>query len=216
MIPAGRCAIEQATVRSRAACRGHHCRSLASRYRPRPDAVPAAAAALRVARVRGALNREQARAIEFLREENRVLREQLGRRIRLDDGQRRRLAAKGAALGRKSLQSLATIVTPDTILRWHRELVAAKFTHAAKRPLVGRPGLMKTIREQIVRMAKKNTRWGYARNDATSIRSRAADEHSVRGQTRSPEFPDSTPVHDDAPQLFGSEASLVSPCGTFW
>ncbi len=111
----------------------------------------------------GLANREQAQAIEFLREENRVLRERLGARVRLDDGQRRRLAAKGVPLGRRMLTALATIVTPDTILRWHRQLVAAKFTHPAKETRVGRPGLMKTIRETIVRIAKENARWGYTR-----------------------------------------------------
>jgi len=111
----------------------------------------------------GLVNREQARAIEFLREENRVLREQLGRRVRLDDGQRRRLAAKGAPLGRRMLAAITTIVTPDSILRWHRQLIAANFTHAATTKRVGRPGLMKAIREHIVRMAKENARWGYAR-----------------------------------------------------
>ena len=73
------------------------------------------------------VNREQQRAIDYLREENRVLKEQLGsRRLRLTDAQRRRLAAKGKRLGRRLLGQLATIVTPDTILRWHRKLIAAK------------------------------------------------------------------------------------------
>ena len=111
----------------------------------------------------GLVNREQARAIDFLREENRVLRERLGARVRLDDSQRRRLAAKGAPLGRRVLAAIATIVTPDTILRWHRQLIASKFTHAAKRKRIGRPGLIKAIRDHIVRMAKDNARWGYVR-----------------------------------------------------
>ena len=56
---------------------------------------------------------------------------------------------------------MATIVTPDTILRWHRQLIAAKWTHSSKR--VGRPGIMKAIRELIVRMATDNSGWGYCR-----------------------------------------------------
>ncbi len=78
-------------------------------------------------------NRHQAQAIDYLIEENRVLKEQLGKkRLRLSDDQRRRLAAKGHALGRQLLNKVATIVTPDTIMRWHRRLIAA-LAHKAKR-----------------------------------------------------------------------------------
>ena len=102
------------------------------------------------------MNRHQQRIIEYLIEENRVLKEQLGgRRLRLNDDQRRRLAAKGKILGRKLLGQIATIVTPDTILRWHHRLIAAEWTYARKR--VGRPGVMKVIRELIVRMATDNS-----------------------------------------------------------
>ncbi len=67
----------------------------------------------------GWVNRHQNQVIDYLMEENRVLREQLGgRRLRLNDDQRRRLAVKGKLLGRKVLQQVAGIVTPDTILRW--------------------------------------------------------------------------------------------------
>jgi hypothetical protein len=73
----------------------------------------------------GWVNRRQQDAIASLRTENRVLREKLGKkRILLNDDQRRRLAIKGKILGRKMLDELAGIVTPETILRWHRELVA--------------------------------------------------------------------------------------------
>jgi len=111
----------------------------------------------------GLVSCDQSRVLAFLHEENRVLRELLGGRVRLHDDQRRRLAAKGQPLGRRVLGQVATIVTPDTILRWHRHLIAAKHTHAAKKKRVGRPGLMKSIRERIVRMAKDNARWGYVR-----------------------------------------------------
>src|SRR5688572_14264525 len=98
----------------------------------------------------GWLEREQRDVIEFLRQENRVLKAQLhGRRLRLNDDERRRLAAVGHRLGRRILAEIATIVTPDTILRWHRELIARKWTYATSRP--GRPGVQAEIRSLVVR-----------------------------------------------------------------
>ncbi|MHC4851868.1 MAG: integrase core domain-containing protein [Planctomycetota bacterium] len=110
----------------------------------------------------GWVNRDQAQIIDYLVEENRVLKEQLkGQRLRLADTQRRRLAAKGKILGRRLLARIATIVTPDTIMRWHKRLIAAKWTYPSKR--VGRPGIMRQIRKLIVRMATDNSSWGYCR-----------------------------------------------------
>jgi putative transposase len=108
------------------------------------------------------LNHEQQRIIEYLQVENQVLREKLGKkRILLNDDQRRRLAVKGKALGRKLLCGLATMVTPDTILRWHRELVAKKWDYSDRRRGVGRPRTKQDIAELVVRMAKENPTWGY-------------------------------------------------------
>jgi len=99
--------------------------------------------------VAGMLNEQQQQVIEYLREENRVLREQLGgRRVRLSDAQRRRLAAKGKLLGRKLLGEICTIVTPDTILRWHRRLIAQKYDGSVKRR-PGRPRVMQEIRQLV-------------------------------------------------------------------
>jgi putative transposase len=98
-----------------------------------------------------------------LREENRVLREQLGdRRLRLSDDQRRRLAAKAKGLGRKLLRDVATIVTKETLLAWHRRLIAQKYGGAANRG-PGRPRTCSEIEELIVRMAEENRDWGYRR-----------------------------------------------------
>ena len=109
------------------------------------------------------LRRQQAEAIAYLMEENRVLREQLdGRRLRLTDAQRRRLAMKGRELGRKGLFEVATIVTPDTVLRWYRELIAKKYD-GSERCGPGRPRTAKRIVELIVTMAQENPRWGYTR-----------------------------------------------------
>jgi putative transposase len=110
----------------------------------------------------GWLEREQPDVIAFLREENRALKAQLtGRRLRLNDVQRRRLAVLGQRLGRGVLREVATLVTPDTILRWHRELIARKWTYARRRP--GRPQVLAEIRRLVVRMATENPSWGYTR-----------------------------------------------------
>ena len=78
--------------------------------------------------VSGWMNQRQVQMIEYLREENRELREQLGdRRLRFTDDQRRRLAARAKGLGRKLLAEVATIVTPETLLAWHRKLIAQKY-----------------------------------------------------------------------------------------
>jgi putative transposase len=87
----------------------------------------------------GWLNEEHRAIIGYLEEENRVLRELHGRkRLRFNDDQRRRLAAKGRALGRRALREFCSIVTPDTILRWHRELIARKYDGSSARGS-GRP-----------------------------------------------------------------------------
>jgi hypothetical protein len=110
----------------------------------------------------GWATREQQRTIEYLVEENRVLKEQLkGRRLRLNDDQRRRLAAKGKRLGRRLLNRVSTIVTPDTIMRWHRKLIAAKWTFPQKRK--GRRSVMQEIKRLVIRMACENAGWGYSR-----------------------------------------------------
>ena len=112
----------------------------------------------------GWINHRQQEVIEYLRAENRVLREKLGKkRILLNDDQRRRLAVKGKILGREMLKQVATIVTPDTILRWHRELVAAKWDYNRCRKKIGRPPVSADVVELVFRMARENPSWGYDR-----------------------------------------------------
>ena len=109
------------------------------------------------------MNQRQLQAIDYLREENRVLREQLGdRRLRLTDDQRRRLAAKAKGLGRKLLAEVATIVTPETLLAWHRRLIAEKYDGSGKRA-PGRPRTACELEALVVRMAEENHDWGYRR-----------------------------------------------------
>ena len=113
--------------------------------------------------VAGWMNQRHLQTIDYLREENRVLREQLGgRRVRLNDDQRRRLATKAKLLGRKVLTEVATIVAPDTLLAWHRKLVAQKYDGSATRG-PGRPRTQGEIEGLVVRMAEENRDWGYGR-----------------------------------------------------
>ena len=108
------------------------------------------------------LERREREAIAYLIEENRLLRRQLGgRRLRFTDDERRRLAVRAHRLGRQALRDIATIVTPDTLLRWHRQLVARKWTYAT--PRVSRRGVLAEIRRLVVRMAGENPTWGYTR-----------------------------------------------------
>jgi putative transposase len=111
----------------------------------------------------GWVSRQQQDVIEYLKAENRALVEQLGgRRLRFTDAQRRRLARKAKPLGRRQLRELSPIVTPDTLLRWYRELVARKYDGSAARG-PGRPRIPGEIQKWILEMASDNPRWGYTR-----------------------------------------------------
>ena len=113
--------------------------------------------------VSGWVHRQQLLVIEFLQAENRILKERLrGKRIRFIDAERALLARRAKAVGRKALLELHTIVSPDTLMRWHRRLVAEKWNFS-KRRVPGRPGVMREISQLIVRMAQENSSWGYTR-----------------------------------------------------
>ena len=87
-----------------------------------------------IAMVAGWIQRHQQQVITYLQEENRVLKAQLGgRRLRLTDTERRRLAALAYPLGRQRLKEIATLATPDTLLRWYSRLIARKFDGSKKR-----------------------------------------------------------------------------------
>ncbi len=111
----------------------------------------------------GWVNRGQQDIIEYLQEENRVLREQLGaERLLFTDVQRRRLAAKAKKIGRNGLFEIGTLVTPDTLLRWYRRLIAKKYDGSQARR-AGRPKTAAEIERLILWMARDNPRWGYTR-----------------------------------------------------
>ena len=111
----------------------------------------------------GWVNRRQQDVIDYLRAENRTLREQIGgRQLRFTDAQRRRLAAAAKKVGRGNLFAIEPVVTPDTLLRWYRRLIAQKYDGSGQhRP--GRPRAAVDVRDLIVRMAQENVSWGYTR-----------------------------------------------------
>ena len=100
---------------------------------------------------------------EYLVTENRLLRNQITGRVRLTDSERKTLAEIGQKLGKKALQEVATIVKPDTILAWHRQLVTHKFDGSTQRKAPGRPKVDPALEALIVRMAQENRSWGYDR-----------------------------------------------------
>jgi len=110
------------------------------------------------------LRRHQAEALEYLQAENRVLRARLGpKRLRFTDPERRLLASRGKLLGRKRLAEVASLATPETILRWYREKVAAKYDGSAARRRPGRRRSRGEGFEQLLTMARENPSWGYTR-----------------------------------------------------
>jgi putative transposase len=111
----------------------------------------------------GWMNQHHLQAIDYLREENHVLREQLGdRRLRLTDDQRRRLATKAKGLGSRVLAEVAALVPPETLLAWHRRLIAQKYDGSAHCG-PGRPRKAREIEALIVRLAEENRDSGYRR-----------------------------------------------------
>ena len=91
-----------------------------------------------------------------------MLKEQLGKRPRFTDEQRRRLAAKAKRVGREQLRAIASIVSPRTLVQWHQRLIARKYDGSQGRA-PGRPRTPEEMRELILRMARENRSWGYTR-----------------------------------------------------
>ncbi len=83
--------------------------------------------------------------------------------MRLSDADRKTLAEMGKQLGKKALEDIATIVKPETLLAWHRKLVAKKSDGSGKHPWPGRPRIDKDLEALIVRFATENRSWGYDR-----------------------------------------------------
>jgi hypothetical protein len=104
------------------------------------------------------MNRNQQEVIDYLHEEIRVLKELLGEKPRFNDGQRQRLAIKGKRLS-KALNRFASLGTPNTLLAWHRRLIAKKYDGNFVRK-AGRPPTAGDIKELILKLARENRSWG--------------------------------------------------------
>ena len=109
-----------------------------------------------LAYITGMVNQEMLLQNEYLAAENRILRAQLPKRLRLSDPDRSTLAEIGKRLGRKALTQVACVAKPDTILGWYRRLIAAKFDGSKCRTYAGRPPIGQAIIELVVRMAREN------------------------------------------------------------
>jgi transposase len=116
-----------------------------------------------LAYVTGLINQQVLLQNEYLAAENRILRAQLPKRLRLTDPQRCTLAEIGKRLGRKALGQVACVVKPETILGWYRRLIAQKFDGSRYRAYPGRPRIGRQLSELVVRMARENPGWGYDR-----------------------------------------------------
>ena len=117
----------------------------------------------------GFINRQQQDVIAYLMEENRVLREKLGRkRLLLNVEQKRRLATAAIKIGRDALKNCAFLFSPETLLKWHRTLVARKYDGSGKRgPKVKKAN---EVRKLVLRFKQENADWGYPRPSARTLR----------------------------------------------
>jgi hypothetical protein len=97
----------------------------------------------------------------YLVAENGILRHHIKGRLHLSDAERKTLAQIGKQLGKQALEEVAKAAKPDTILAWHRKLLAQKFDGADKRKSLGRPRVDQELEDLVVQMAQENRSWGY-------------------------------------------------------
>ena len=106
--------------------------------------------------VAGWMNRKQQQLIDYLLEENHVLREQLGKqRLRFSDAQKKRLALKAKSVGLKRLKEIASAATPQALMNWYRTLIRGKYD-GSKNKGPGRPSTAAAVKELVVGLAKEN------------------------------------------------------------
>jgi len=116
-----------------------------------------------LAHVTGPVDEELLAQNEYLVTENRILRNKIQGRIRLTDPERISLASVAKRLGRRGLQEVAQIVRPETILAWHRRLIAKKFDGSKNRSAARGGSTSDTIEELVLQLARENGTWGYRR-----------------------------------------------------
>src|SRR5262249_4943295 len=114
-----------------------------------------------LAYITGSVDEELLLRNEYLVAENRILRKQMKGRMRLSDGERKTLAEIGKKLSKKALKDITISVKPETLLAWHRKLVAKKFDGSGKRTSPGRLRVDRDLEALVVRIAQENHSWGY-------------------------------------------------------
>jgi transposase InsO family protein len=109
-------------------------------------------------------NRDKDAEILALRHQITVLERQLGKeKVRLAASDRALLAALLHRLPRDVLRRMRLLVRPDTVLRWHRDLVARRHATVSRPKRVGRPRTVRSVRALVLRLARENPSWGYRR-----------------------------------------------------
>ena len=127
----------------------------------------------------GLVNQQLLLRNEYLAAENRILKTHLLSRLRLSDAERSTLAEIAKRLGRKTLKDVARVAKPDTLLAWHRRLVAHRFDGSRHRAYPGRPRVSLGVEALVVRFARENRGWGYDR----IVGALANLGHQISGQT---------------------------------
>jgi len=111
-----------------------------------------------LAYITGSVDQEMMLRNAYLVTENCILRKQIQDHVRLSDAERKTLVAIGKMLGKQALAEVASLAKPDTILAWHRKLVAHKFDGSQKRQAPGRPPINAELESLVVRLARENRR----------------------------------------------------------
>src|ERR1039457_6020035 len=105
----------------------------------------------------------QTAEILILRHQLAVLQRRQPRRPYLTWADRAVLAALLSVIPKARRQGLRLLVTPDTVLRWHRDVVRRRWAAGSKRGRTGRPATRRNVKALVLRLARENPEWGYRR-----------------------------------------------------